>query len=83
MKMDTADRAKRLLVCLGEIADSFLDETEAADIAAWRAVRRRVVQVGAVAAAASVGVAGIATACWFLRAGRVGRVGCVSEKLVS
>ena len=61
MNQNTAERAKRLLASIGEIADTFLDETELADIAMRRVRRRRVVQYSAigVGAASAVGIAAV------------------------
>ena len=59
--------AAMLLDCIGDIDDIFLDEADTADIAAGIAVRKRFVRYGALAAAASVG---IAATYWFIRAKR-------------
>jgi len=49
-------KAKRLLTCLGEIDDFFLEEAESADIASG-VKRKRVVKYSALAAVASVSIA--------------------------
>jgi len=51
-------RAKKLFAYIGEINDTILEEVELVDIATETAVtRKRYVKYGALAAAASVGVA--------------------------
>ena len=57
MSINEFDKAKRLLICIGEIADSFLEEVESADIAPGKTTRKRVVQYSALAAVASVSIA--------------------------
>jgi len=68
MSANESFRAERLLACIGEIDESILEEAESADIASATAARKRVVKYGALAAAASIG---IAAACWFLRTRRM------------
>ena len=77
----STDRAKRLLVSIGEMDDAFLDETEAADIAARRAARKRAMQYGAVSVGAVASV-GITVACLLLRPRRngIGNLGSVSAE---
>ena len=68
--MNEFDKAKKLWACIGEISDAILEETELADIAAEAlTVRKRYVKYGALAAAATVGVA--ATTFFLLRLKRV------------
>jgi len=57
MSIHEFDKAKRLLICIGEIADSFLEEVESADIVPSKTTRKRVVQYSALAAVASVSIA--------------------------
>ena len=52
------DKAKVILHCIGEMYDGFLEEAETVDIAAKKALRKRLVQCTALGvAAASFGVA--------------------------
>ncbi|MCL2563085.1 MAG: hypothetical protein FWE08_03515 [Oscillospiraceae bacterium] len=75
MNMNQIDKAKRLFICFGEIADGFLEEAEATDIATARAARKRVVRNSAIGAGAgAVGVAGIVATCLLLRSRRGRRV---------
>jgi len=71
MSTDTLEKAKRLFAALGEMQDSFLEETVSADIAAQTAARKRIIQYSAlgvgVGAAASFG---IAVTCLLLRSSR-------------
>ncbi|MCL2422022.1 MAG: hypothetical protein FWD03_09205 [Defluviitaleaceae bacterium] len=59
--MNPSDKARRLLMCLGNIEDAFLEEVELLSsikpsVAIYK-TRKRVVQYSALAAAASVGIA--------------------------
>jgi len=65
--MNMKDSAMRLLECIGEIEDLFLDETYGADIAGEMAARKRKAQYGTIAAAASLG---IALTVWLIRSKR-------------
>jgi hypothetical protein len=60
--------AKNLFLCIGDIGDALLEEAELFDIVTESAKRRRIAKYGAVAAAASVG---IAAAVWFFKQKRV------------
>ena len=62
MNTDTLAKAKKLLACIGEISDSFLDEAESTDIVSTQTTRKRVVQYGALAAAGL----GIATGAYLI-----------------
>ncbi|MCL2221217.1 MAG: hypothetical protein FWC20_01020 [Oscillospiraceae bacterium] len=58
MSYDSAQRAKKLLNCIGAIADSFLVETKLADPNSARASRNRIIKYSAIGVgAASVGFA--------------------------
>ena len=78
MNTENIGRAKRLLLSIGEMSDAFLEETEAADIAARRATRKRAIQYGAVSVGAVASV-GITVACLLLRPKR-SRIGNVSAE---
>ena len=67
MNENQLTRSKRLLACIGEIENSFLEETELADIVSDTVARKRLARYSALAAAASVG---IAAAYWLIRAKR-------------
>ncbi|MCL2852344.1 MAG: hypothetical protein FWE20_04820 [Defluviitaleaceae bacterium] len=67
MNMDRRGTAARLLACIGEINDSFLEEAESADIASDIAAHSRFVRYGKLAAAASLG---LAVTYWLLRSRR-------------
>jgi len=73
MNTDNSIKAKRLLMCIGEIDESFLEEEETADIAADIAARKQRVKRGALTAAASIGAAsiGIAVTYWVMRSRRI------------
>ena len=64
MSIGKTIKAARLLACIGEIDDSFLEEAESADIASGIAAHSRFVRYGKLAAAASFG---IAVTYWLLR----------------
>ena len=58
MSYNTTEKAKRLLNCIGAIADSFLDETKLADVEATKASKKRIIKYSAIGVgAASVGIA--------------------------
>lgn len=58
MNFDTAQRARRLLNCIGAIADSFLDEAKPAVADAAHSSRKRIIKYSAIGVgAASVGIA--------------------------
>jgi len=61
MNMDKQTKAKKLFLWIGEIDDSFLEETELVN--AGSVVRKRLVRYSTWAAAASVGIA--VTYWWF------------------
>jgi len=63
MSIDKFNKAKRLLICIGDINDSFLEEAELGIIPNLTK-RKYLVQFGGVAAAASIG---IAVTYWFVR----------------
>jgi len=63
MFIDDFYKAKRLLACIGDINDSFLEEVELG-ITSNVTKRKYLVQFGSVAAAASIG---IAVTYWFVR----------------
>ena len=65
--MTIKDSAVRLLDCIGEIEDLFLDEALIADIAGDIAAKKRKAQYGTIAATASVG---IVLTMWFIRSKR-------------
>ena len=67
MNMDKSANSIRLLACIGEINDSFLEEAESADIVSRIVTRKRLVRYGKFAAAASFG---IAVTYWLLRSKR-------------
>ena len=67
MNIDKNLKAARLLACIGEIDDSFLEEAESMDIASVIAAHSRFVRYGKLAAAASFG---IAVTYWLLRSRR-------------
>jgi len=68
MRIETNNKAIKLLKSIGDIDDSYIDEAEVADVAAKIAKRKRVVKYSAIgAAAASVG---ITTAVLLLRSRR-------------
>ena len=47
--------ALKILSCIGEINDNFIEEAATADIASLFSSRKRIAKIGAVAAVASVG----------------------------
>ena len=58
MSYSPTEKAKRLLDCIGAIADSFLDETKLADAEASKASKKRIIKYSAIGVgAASVGIA--------------------------
>ena len=58
MSYDPTQRARKLLNCIGAIADSFLEETKLADADAARSSRKRIIKYSAIGVgAASVGIA--------------------------
>jgi len=67
---------ERLLECIGEVEDFFLEEAESADIVRAKADRRRRIAkysaYGAAGLAVSVGI-GLAAAYWKSRASRIAK----------
>ena len=58
MRYSHSQSAKRLLSCLGAIADTFLDETKLADENASRTSKKRIITYSAIGVgAASLGIA--------------------------
>jgi len=58
MSYNPAQRARKLLNCIGAIADSFLEETKLADATASRISRKSIIKYSAIGVgAASVGFA--------------------------
>jgi len=72
MSTETIQSAKRLLNCIGAIADSFLEETKLADETAKKKSKKRIITYSAI----GVGVAsvGITIAALLLRPKRVANV---------
>ena len=75
LEKDNLEKAKSLLLSIGEIDDLFLEEAESADIASFEATRtaarKRIVRYSTLAATASIG---IAVTCFVLRL-RTGNTG--------
>ena len=67
MNTDNFDSASRLLACIGEINDTFLEEAELADITYNAIARKRIVKYSAFAVAASFG---LAMTYWLFRSKR-------------
>ena len=70
MNTNEFEKAKKLFICMGNIDETILDEAETADIPSETAARKRkhAVRYGALAAAASVGVA---VTYWLIRSRRL------------
>jgi len=65
MTINKTDKSKKLLTSIGDIDDSYLDETEVVDVASQIAKRKRIVKYSAIGAAATS--VGVATAILLLR----------------
>ncbi|MCL2618498.1 MAG: hypothetical protein FWD98_05545 [Defluviitaleaceae bacterium] len=68
MNTDRTEAAIRLLSCMGDLHDSFLEEAESADIAGIVSAQKKLVKYSTLAAAASFG---LAVTYWLLRSKKV------------
>ena len=68
-----SQRAKKLLISLGEISDTLIEEANSAGIAARVATRKRIVKYSAIGAGAAASV-GVAVTCLVLYSKKRARI---------